>query len=79
MPEITQLRPPRADEIAERLEKWARLAREGELIGYSMVVIHPGGAYTCDGWQSKEANALQEIGMHITMALDIWRSIIKEG
>jgi hypothetical protein len=72
-----QLRPPHAEELAKRFEGWAEQARSGECTGYSMIAIRPGGTYTCDGWQSADADALHEIGMHVTMILDIWRNTIR--
>ena len=69
---IAQLRPPRSEELASCFERWAAEAREGSCTGYSLIAIRPGGHYTTDGWQSSDANALQEVGMHVFAILDIW-------
>lgn len=76
--EAVQLRPPRAEELAKRFEYWAEEARCGYCTGFSLIAIRPDGRYTCDGWQAKERNALEEIGMHVTQILDIWRNTLTE-
>ena len=75
---VAQLRPPNAEALAQCFERWAQEARDGNCIGYSMIAIRPNGVYTCHGWQAKNVNALEEMGIHMTCLLDIWKDMHKE-
>ena len=76
--EAVQLRPDRSEEIAAKFDELAIEARAGNITGYSMVLIRPGGTYSCIGWQAKDRNALEEIGIYILAILDIWKGTLRE-
>jgi len=73
-PELIQLKPPRAEELATVFEGYAAEARAGEITGYNGILIRPGGGYTVIGWQGEDANSFQEIGMLLTMLFETFMS-----
>ena len=77
-PRIVQLKPSHSEDLAKIFEEYAAQARDGEITGYSGMLILPGGRYKTVGWQGEDANAFQEIGMHVTMILSIWRGTLSK-
>lgn len=78
MPKIAQLHPPQGEELAASFEALAEEARAGECIGYSMIILKPGGKWTTRGWSSKEVNAFEELGMHFACMMSIYSHIVGE-
>jgi hypothetical protein len=72
--EAVQIRPPRSEEIALQLEKYAAEAREGLVTGYNGILIRPGGGFTMIGWDGRDANAFEQIGMLVSMIVDTVQS-----
>lgn len=70
---IVQLKPSRAEELAEIFERYASEARAGDITGYSAMLIRPGGKYTRVGWQGEDANRFQEIGILFMMMMAVWQ------
>lgn len=78
MPKIAQLHPPQGEKLAASFEALAEEARAGECIGYSMIILKPGGKWTTRGFSSKEVSVFEELGMHFTCMMSIYTACVGE-
>lgn len=77
---VVQLRPPQAEELAEWFEGCAQGAREGSIIGFNGLLLHPNKKYTSSGLNGENApNAFEQIGQLVVMMLATWRATYADG
>lgn len=74
-PSVVQFKPPRAEELAQIFDDFAARARSGDVIGYSALLILPGGKHEAHGWQAEGVNAFQEVGMLWTTIMETWSAM----